>query len=448
MRLLRFVLLAGLCLSLLLFITPLQAQSKQSKLVAIDTIVNSSKQSTPGAGNIDAIRLAQQSPLVQSAKNFLVEQTEQIQDINLRKATHDAIDNPKTCIVHRAKLTDSQKQAILEQLLNAGLVDPSDDSNFPGGLITGVFPPVINDTSPCPQLPQPFYSAPGGANNSHHSYPGGLPVHEAFNNLSGLSFANNYRLIYGQTNRNGLPVINPDRKFYSDIKISDDLIIAAPIWHDWAKSIVFQWDEQGSEFKELNFGGNGKTDNYGASGDSRTGGHHILGLAEAMKRKLSPELIITQASAHSAPTLGNEYKVVNWLRTAAIIAQVDPVAQGYLFIDKQNNLRLPAVRQLNSFDLLAANSSQTNLLAEYALHNLSDADFVLSIPAITIDQELLQVIAPQFGYDPTDTASYVKKFRNPILSYLSAERLFIIYGNRGIEGVIAEVGKLSKRKII
>ncbi|MHC5918274.1 MAG: hypothetical protein ACYTXE_46650, partial [Nostoc sp.] len=75
---------------------------------------------------------------------------------------------------------------------------------------------------------------------------------------------------------------------------------------------------------ELNFGGNGKTDNYGASGDSRTGGHHIISLAETMKRKLSPEFVITQACAHSSPTLGNEYKVVNWLRAAAIIAGIDP----------------------------------------------------------------------------------------------------------------------------
>lgn len=198
----------------------------------------------------------------------------------------------------------------------------------------------------------------------------------------------------------------------------------------------------------MNFGGNGKTDNYGALGDSKTGGHHIIGLAETMKRGLSPEFVITQASAHSAPTLGNEYKVVNWLRAAAILAQIDPVEQGYLFVDNQNNMRLPPVRKLGSFDLTAVNPSQTNLLAEYALHNLSDADFILSIPALVIDQQLLQAIAPQFGYNPTNVTTYVKQFRNPVLSYLSAERLFIIHSNSGLDGVIAEVSKLSKRKII
>ncbi|MEH2408055.1 hypothetical protein [Nostoc sp.] len=444
----HILLLVSLCLSLLLLLTPLRAEGEEGKLKGYDVMSNNTNQLMLGAGNAEAIRLAEKSPLVQSAKNFLVNQTQEIKDVKLRKATLDAIDNPTTCIMHRSGLTDSKKQEIVQQLLKAALVDAAADTTFPGGLIAGIFPPVINDTSACPQLPQSFFSAPGSGNNSHHAYPGGLPIHEAFNNISNLSFASNYRLIYGQTNRSGLPIVNPysQSKVDSDIYISNDLLIAAPIWHDWAKSIVFQWNANGTEFQELNFGGNGKTDNYGASGDSITGGHHIISLAETMKRKLSPEFVITQACAHSSPTLGNEYKVVNWLRAAAIIAGIDPIPQGYLFMDNQNHLRLPIVRKLGSF-ALTANSSQTNFLAEYALHNLSDADYVLSIPAVTTAQELLQAIAPQFGYHSTDT-TYIKQFRNPVLSYLSAERLLIIYGNRGLDGVIAEIRRLSQKKII
>jgi len=71
-----------------------------------------------------------------------------------------------------------------------------------------------------------------------------------------------------------------------------------------------------------------------------------MSIAEAMKRGFSPAFVITQASAHSAPTSGSEYKVVNWLRAAAILAQIDPVKTGYLTIDKQGNFRLPALRKL------------------------------------------------------------------------------------------------------
>jgi hypothetical protein len=151
----------------------------------------------------------------------------------------------------------------------------------------------------------------------------------------------------------------------------------------------------------------------------------MLSIAEAMKRGLPPEFVITQASAHSAPTSGNELKVVNWLRAAAIIAQIDPVAGEYLTVDGQYNLRLPAVRQLaNGVNLNA--QAQTDLLVEYALHNLSDSDFNPSGPAVGEAQVLLAAIASTLGYNPADSTTFNTKFRNVVLANLSAERLLII----------------------
>src|SRR5262249_24366485 len=72
--------------------------------------------------------------------------------------------------------------------------------------------------------------------------------------------------------------------------------------------MVFQWNSDGTEFAELNFGVNGTNDNYGTVGGSRTGGHHIIGIAEMMARGLTPDVVITMASAHSNPTSGNEYE--------------------------------------------------------------------------------------------------------------------------------------------
>jgi len=215
-----------------------------------------------------------------------------------------------------------------------------------------------------------------------------------------MSYAAGYRRVYGASRSDGMPVIaaedNSTDALSSDVFISQDVMVAAPLWHDWAKPIVFQWNADGSEFTELNFGGNGVTDSYGSSGDSRTGGHHILGIAEAMKRGFAPDFIITQASAHSAPTSGNEFKVVNWIRAAAILAQVNPVAQGYLYLDSGNRLRLPPLRQLGSVDLVNGSLAHTNTLAEYSLHNLSDADFNLTGPAVSEIQVVLNAIAPQF----------------------------------------------------
>lgn len=412
-------------------------------------------QTVPGAGNADAIALAKKSPLVQSTYQFLLSQASRVKDDKLRKATLDAIGNPHTCVAHRVRLTDAQKDAILEQLVAQGLLNPADAGAFPGGMKTGVFPPVLEENTGCPKLPQAFFSAPGSVSIfGHHSYPGGLPIHEANNDIADAHLAAEYRDVYGHSGRNGFPTIDSDdddrfegRGHHdSDIFIDEDLILAAPLWHDWAKTIVFQWNADGTEFAEFNFGGNGATDNFGAAGDSRTGAHHILTIAEAMKRGLSPAFVITMASAHSAPTSGNEYKVVNWLRAGALLAQIDPVARGYLYSDTAGHLRLPALRKLNdNIDLNA--SGQTNVLAEYTLHNLSDADFSYSGPAVTDVNILLQSIAPSFGYNPA-AADYNLKFRNPVLSFFSAERLLILYSAEGLDGVSEEVRKLRHSGVL
>jgi hypothetical protein len=405
-------------------------------------------QTKPGAGNAAAIALAKKSPIVQSAYQFLLSQAAQIENAKLRKETLDALGDP--CIHHRANLTDAQKDAIVATLTSEGLVNSADAAAIIGGVKAGIFPPVLNDGSGCPELPQAFYSAPGSTSvNGHHSYPGGLVVHESNNDVADVHLAQEYRQIYGHPGAKGLPTVPrenqghfaaPEGNGDSDIFIDEDLIIGAPLWHDWAKPIVFQWNTNGSEFTELNFGGFGATDNNGLPGDSRTGGHHIITIAEEMARGLSPAFIITQASAHSAPTSGNEFKVVNWLRAGAIIARIDAVAEGYLIVDKQGHFRLPALRQLgNNVDL--ANAGQTNVLAEYTLHNLSDADFTYSGPAVVAVNTILQTLAPDFGYNPADP-NYLLNFRNPVFSFLTGERLMIIYSEKGGDGVRAEVQKV------
>jgi len=404
-----------------------------------------------GAGNGSAIALAQKSPAVQTAYNYLIGQAQQLQDTNLRTQTLDAITNPSTCVMHRAHVTPAVQQTILNQLLAAGLIDPNDNANFPGGLIAGVFPAIVNDGTACPQLPQTFFSAPGSVwGGGHHSYPGGLMIHEANNETSDNYLANQYRSMYGHA-AGGFVALDPrvlnkkpDAK--STVFIDQDIIVGAPIWHDWGKSIVFQWNADGSEFPELNFGGNGVTDAWGAAGNSKTGGHHLISIAESIARGFSPAFVITQASAHSNPTSGNEYKVVNWVHAAAIMAQIDPVAAGYLIVDENGNLRLPPLRQLGGIDF--ADQGQTNVLAEYTLHNLSDADFTYSGPAVVEVQIILQTLAPRYGYNPANTSVYNNGFRNPVLSFSTAEHLLMLYSNQGLAGVQAELDKLKKDHII
>jgi len=408
----------------------------------------------PGPGNALAIKQAESSALVSSARSFILHTLDGVQDARARDATRDAIDNARTCVAHRVGVTESNKVAIFGQLKTEALVDLADDDKFPGGLMLGIFPPLIDDGGQCPRAPQTYWSAPGGVFEGHHSHPGGLAIHVAFNLSSFLSFADNYRRVYGSSvGATGLPtIVQPGvpspGPAVSDVPISQDLAILAPIWHDWGKVIVFQWNGDGSEFAERSFGGNGKTDKYGAPGDSKTGAHHIIGLAETMKRGLPPELVVTQASAHSAPSGGNEYKVVNWLRAAAILAEVDAVAKGYLERDRSGQLRLATMREMRSLAMQSMLPNEPSLLVEYVLHNLSDADFTFTGPAATEAGVLLKSLARRFGHDPNDAAAFNTGFRNPVLAHLSAERLQIIYASKGLEAVAAEIEKLKKAGLL
>jgi len=414
-------------------------------------------QTRPGSGNAAAATLAGQSPLVRAAMRFLVAQADGIGDRSLKAAMLDILTNPATCVVHRRGLGSAAAQdAVIRQLTDQGLISPADAAAFPAGVRAAVFPPILRADSDCPQLPQPFASAPGSAFGGHHSYPGGLPVHESNNDLSDVNLASQYQAIYGHAGRDGTPRIEVDdddrddhrhrERRDGDLPIDTDVIVAAPIWHDWAKSIVFQWNADGSEFTEFNFGGAGTLDAWGAAGDSRTGGHHIMSIAESMSRGLSPLMVDTQASAHSAPTLGNEYKVVNWLRAAAVIARIDPVQRGYLTRDAAGRLRLPAIGRLGDVDLNVA--GQTNVRVEYTLHNLSDADFTYSGPAIASVAVLLRTLAPEFGYGAVDTTTFNTRFRNPVLSHLSGERLLVLYQGQGLEVVRQALQRLKAQGVI
>ena len=414
--------------------------------VLIACSAQAADQTQLGAGNTRGEQIGQASPLVQTALDLLTNNAKQINDDQIRQATQDSFLNAQSCVRHRANLSDAAKNQIVATLQAQGLVNTADAGSITGGVKAGIFPPVINDGSACPLLALSFAAAPGSNFGGHHSYPGGLAVHESFNSQSAINFAETYLGEYGQVAGHGLPAARGSRP-QGDIAINQDVILAAPIWHDWAKRMVFQWNADGTEFIELNFGGSGTNDAWGAPGDSRTGGHHIMSVAEAMARGLPPILVITQAAAHSAPTLGNEYKVVNWLRAGAILAQIDPVAKGYLVVDGNGHLRLPPLAALGAGVNLPA-AGQTNLLVEYQIHNLSDADFVNSIPAVTEAQVMLQTIAPTFGYDPNNVSYYNNFFRNIVLANLSPERLMIIYATRGLQGVIEEVRKLRTLQLI
>jgi hypothetical protein len=369
---------------------------------------------SPGSGNRLAGSTARASPLVTSARHDLRLLAERLRDPALRRATIDAVENPATCIRHRAHLDPAAAGAIVDRLVAAHLLgDPAGppDAATRAALIDAVFPPVRDADGDCPHLPQPFYAAPGSDNAGHHRWPGGLAVHTAFNAQIALALADAH--------------VHQTR-----LHLDRDALIAAPLWHDWAKTLVFQWHADGREFDEVRLGGQGTVDNHGQPGDSRTGAHHILGLAEAMARGLSPSQVLIQACAHAAPTAGQAYKVVNWLHAAALIARIDPVARGYLRVDPQGQLALGPWG------------------AECLIHFQSDQNWVMEEIAADRSDSVLAALARGFGYDPADAARYRTAYRNVVLSQLGADHIALRNERGGLAAVAADLRRLRRRGII
>jgi hypothetical protein len=393
--------------------------------LALDLIVSTTAGAeAASAGNARARQIAAASPAVSRAMGELHRAIGRLRDPRLRALTRDGIERPDTCVAHRANLTQADRIDIVERLTRAGLIEPAADPAAQARRRTGVFPPVAAEGSPCPRLPQPFSAAPGGDAAGHHAWPGGLALHTALNARIGRDLVRAYA---AQT---GAP-------------LDADRVIAAALWHDWAKALVFQWTPDGTETEELSLGGTGHNDDNGGPGDSRTGAHHILGLAEAMSRNLPAAQILVQACAHAQPTDGQAYRLVNWLRAAAIIARVDPVARGYLKPDAHGRLRLPFAGP----DAMAAEPDGA-WSAECLIHHQSDQNWTFAEPALRAADLVLARLAPRFGYDPADIARYRNRYRNVVLAQLGADRLQILNARGGSPAVAAALTRLRRRHLI
>ena len=54
---------------------------------------------------------------------------------------------------------------------------------------------------------------------------------------------------------------------------------------------------------------------------------------------------------------------------------------------------------------------------------------------------MLKMLAPDFGFDAADVARYNNDFRNPVMTMLSGERLFMLYTTEGTGAVERQVQK-------
>lgn len=325
-------------------------------------------------GNKQAMAIAGASKLVQRANEALVNLAGTIADSKIRTTVLALLDNPAPTYQIKSP-TDADKQQVRQDLLDAGLIPDKTT-------VEGIFPPVADANV----APQAFWSAPGSTYAGHHSYPGGLVVHEWFNATMAGYFLQTYDTVYGLAS--------------APAAIDPSIALAAPLWHDVHKVDVFQWNADGSEFVEQTI--------------ADTGAHHPTSGAEAIVRGMPAAFVVAMLSAHDAPTTVKSnpdqtglQRLVNYLRAAAIIAHVDPVATGLL-------------RMVNGEFALAQDPPRI----EGHINHLSDHDFLFSGDSAAILIKALQQVAAGYGIDPAATPARFNLFRNLVFAQIADMRLY------------------------
>jgi hypothetical protein len=340
------------------------------------------------AGNQHATDLASKSARIMAANEAILAMADGLADATVRTKTQEILRNPAPTYQLKSP-SRADKEAVRQELLAAGLI--TDQVS-----VEGIFPPVGDPH----EAPQAFWSAPGSTYAGHHSYPGGLAVHEWTNASLAQQFIVSYDARYGLVTESHA--------------IDPSIAAAAPLWHDINKPTVFQWNDDGSEFVEQTI--------------ADTGAHHPLSGAEAIVRGMSPDFVIALLGAHDPPQLGVSYaRLVNYIRASAIIARVDPVAAGLLA--PASDPGLPAGLGL----------SQVPPRVEPHINHLSDHDFVFSGDSATLMIRTLQNLAPSYGIDPPTQTARFNLFRNTVFSQMTDMGLYGVLQTSGEAAVKAAI---------
>jgi hypothetical protein len=192
-----------------------------------------------------------------------------------------------------------------------------------------------------------------------------------------------------------------------------DAVVVSQMLHDLHKPWVFAWGESGESRPEKPLAG--------------TGEHHVLSIAESMVRGLPTAMVVAQACAHNHPgSPKDEAEVVGWIKAAAILAGIDPVAKGFL---AKGGETLPEPRRMEGF-----------------VCHLGDHDWVLSVPSAKWTIPVLAEIARErYAMSETDLSGKpFYSFRNYVCSQATFMRLYAAYSTQGKAGVAALAEELVK----
>ena len=314
--------------------------------------------------------MAAVSPVVQDNWRYLLTMAGKIQDDGLREKITALLDNPAPSFL--TLYGPAERKEMKRLFLKRGYISEKTTNET-------LFPPG----SPA-RAPQPFWTAPGSNYYRHHPYPGGLAVHTAINLRTAWKLAHSYAETYS-------------------CEIDYDTVIAAQILHDAMKPWVLQWKPDGSVLSQIKIG--------------RTGGHHVLGLSEALYRGIPFEVVVAQACTHSYPTGARQREEVeSWLTAACLLAGKDPAREGWT---QKRRIWLPADNRL-----------------EWYISHMGDYGWLVSIPTARLLIDKLERLAVEcYGMKEADLATGLfYSFRNYVLSQATEVGLYQAYLRQGDAG--------------
>lgn len=319
--------------------------------------------------------MAKRSQVVLKHQSYLEEQLNSITSESLRSKIGPMLFEPYPAFLELYGGQAGLKE--LEQALaEAGFYDFKHSEKVGVSLM----PPLVRR-----EEAQSFLESSGSGMNSHHNFPGGLAVHVSVNLKLALAAQQICEESYGY-----------------DLK--RNMIVAAQLLHDCQKPYVLQWQNNGTIRPQVNL--------------ARTGSHHIFGLAESIYQKLPAAVVVTQACAHNhVVTQYDENFIVEWLKCAAFLAQVDPIEYGLL---EEDGKTLPLPRW-----------------QEYGLTHLGDHTWVVTLPATQwinpLMEEILQEEYDLSSREPESAAYYA--LRNYVYSQATTLYLHQLYVKEGAKGV-------------
>jgi hypothetical protein len=246
--------------------------------------------------------MARASRLVSGAYNELLQTAASLEDPGYRRLMTECIASPKVTFLEQFP-TDQDRRRLFDEMVRLGFFNPADhpDHVWPRGHMN----------------PQTYLTAPSSHNDFYNAHPGGLALTVAYNIRMADAYTQNYRQMYG-------------------VPANRDLPAASLLVHEYPKVWLYQWQNDGSWLEEPR-----------TVYDDTWHAHCIYVTAELMHRRFDARIVMAMAAAHQLSFLeasmdGRQVvthwrgleRVAHFIKAAAIMAQVDPVAYGLL--EKRN----------------------------------------------------------------------------------------------------------------